>query len=126
MHYAEFIDRVAQQANLTHDRAEALTAATLGTLAERITGGEAKDLAAQLPTELQEPLAGVREAAEAFSFDEFQHRVRARARLDDGEAIADGVRAVFAILGLAVTSGELDDVVSHLPRECRDALGVTG
>lgn len=126
MQYHEFVDRVAKQADdLTPEQAEALTGATLATLAERISGGEAQDLAAQLPEELQEALTGADEAAEAFSFDEFSNRVRARARLDT-EKIDDEVRAVFAILGVAVTSGELDDVVSHLPREYRDALGITG
>ncbi|MCW2986020.1 MAG: hypothetical protein JWR63_3590 [Conexibacter sp.] len=36
-----------------HGRAERAVTATLGTLGERISGGEAHDLAGQLPPELQ-------------------------------------------------------------------------
>lgn len=125
MQYTEFIDRVAQQGKMNRDQAEALTTATLTTLAERITGGEAEDLASQLPDGLHERLEGAQEDAEAFTFDEFQNRVRDRSSLAV-EDIANGIRAVFAILGVAVTSGEFDDMISHLPREYRDALGVTG
>lgn len=126
MQYAEFIGLVAKRAgDVSHEDAEALTGATLRTLAERITGGEAQDLAAQLPDELKQHLTGADEAAEAFSFDEFRDRVRTRADLDSG-GVADGARAVFTALGQAVTSGEFDHVISHLPREYRDELGVTG
>jgi uncharacterized protein (DUF2267 family) len=47
--YQTFIDTEAQRAGLPKDQADLLARATLQTLADRITGGEAKDLAAQLP-----------------------------------------------------------------------------
>ena len=49
MEFEEFIAQVAQKAGLSEEDAATLTRATLATLAERITGGEAQDLAAQLP-----------------------------------------------------------------------------
>ena len=49
MDYDNFIAKVAERAGTPRGEAEALARATLQTLAERITGGEAQDLAAQLP-----------------------------------------------------------------------------
>ena len=95
---------------------EKLTRATLATLAERITGGEAQDLAAQLPGPLKTALTGAQENAEAFSFEEFVERTAERAGTDvDVAEVA--VIAVFATLRDAVTPGEFDDVLSQLPSD---------
>lgn|GEM_PF-4175483 len=63
MKYNEFIAQVQRRANLdTQDEAELAAGAVFVTLAERLAGGEAKDLALQLPPELaiylQQPFAG--------------------------------------------------------------------
>ncbi len=51
MKYDEFISQVQRRANLaSREEAERATRATLETLGERLAGGEAKDLAAQLPS----------------------------------------------------------------------------
>jgi uncharacterized protein (DUF2267 family) len=122
MQHDEFIARVAQRAGVSRAEAESLTGATLATLAERITGGEARDLAAQLPLALQDPLLSSAEQAEAFSFDEFVSRTAERAGVDRSMAEA-GVDAVMATLRDAVTPGELDDVLSQLPADF-NRLGV--
>jgi uncharacterized protein (DUF2267 family) len=114
MKYEEFIAHVAQNAELSEEDAATLTRATLATLAERITGGEAQDLAAQLPAPLQTALISSHENAEAFSFEEFVERVADRAGTDPDVAEA-AVDAVFAALRDAVTPGEFDDVLSQLP-----------
>jgi uncharacterized protein (DUF2267 family) len=116
MKYEEFIARVAEYADLSEEDAEKLTRATLATLAERITGGEAQDLAAQLPGPLKTALTGAQENAEAFSFEEFVERTAERAGTDvDVAEVA--VVAVFATLRDAVTPGEFDDVLSQLPSD---------
>ena len=57
MRYDEFIGQVQHRAGLgSHAEAERATRATLETLAERLAGGEAHDLAAQLPPELARSL----------------------------------------------------------------------
>lgn len=56
MTYEEFINSVAEQAGLTREEAESLTRASLRVLAQRLSGGEAEDLRAQLPTQLQDEL----------------------------------------------------------------------
>jgi uncharacterized protein (DUF2267 family) len=116
MRYEEFIARVAENVGVSNDEAEKLTRAVLATLAERITGGEARDLAAQLPLPLQNPLLPAREEAEAFSFEEFVRRTAERAGTDPGVAEM-AVDAVMATLRDAVTPGEFDDVLAQLPED---------
>lgn len=123
MQYDEVIKQVARQTDLPTDRAEALTRATLRVLAVRITGGEAHKLSTQLPADLDSELIAAEEAANALSFAEFQHRVQDELVVED-DGSGDGVRAVFSVLSQAVTSGEFDNVVSHLPREFRTAVNV--
>ena len=106
------------------EAAEALTAATLRTLAERISGGEAADLAEQLPKELQPYLTRADETAERFGVDEFVRRVADRAGIDPDSALAD-VGAVFATIREAVSPGELKDIASQLPEDLRGLLGTT-
>lgn len=123
MQYDEFITKVAHEAAVPREEADALTAATLRTLAERISGGEAEDLAAQLPKELKGYLARPGEEAEPFGLDEFVRRVAERAGTDSDQAFAH-VGAVFATLREAVAAGELDDVAAQLPEELRGLMGV--
>lgn len=72
MQYSEFLRRVEEQiaANRsvsdTRREAENAITATLETLNERISGGEARDLAAQLPQEIQPALRPKAEEAEGF------------------------------------------------------------
>jgi uncharacterized protein (DUF2267 family) len=122
MRYDAFIDAVSDRMGVSVDEAEILTHATLTTLAERITGGEARDLASQLPRPLRHVLLPTTESAEVFDLDDFIRRVSKRADVNAAEA-AEGTRAVFATLRKAVTGGEFDDVMSQLPAEFRDALG---
>lgn len=116
MQYDEFITRVAMNADLPQEQAATLTRATLATLADRISGGEAKDLAAQLPAPLQSALVSTQENAQAFSFEEFVART-AGAASTDTEVAERAVDAVFVTLRDAVTPGEFDDVLSQLPAD---------
>jgi uncharacterized protein (DUF2267 family) len=114
--YEEFINAVAERAGLPHDEAESLTHATLGVLAERISGGEAEDLKAQMPKELQPDLIPPQEEAQPFGADEFARRVAQRAGISEADAGA-GVIAVLATIRDQVTPGEFDDVLAQLGRE---------
>jgi uncharacterized protein (DUF2267 family) len=122
MEQDEFLTKVAQQADVSLEKADALTSATLRTLAERISGGEAEDLAAQLPTELKPFLMPADEPAQPFDAEEFVRRVADRAGTDPDQATA-GVRAVFTTLREAVTPGEIDDITSQLPKDLRGLIG---
>jgi uncharacterized protein (DUF2267 family) len=120
--YQTFIKTEAETAGLPKDQAENLAHATLRTLADRITGGEADDLAAQLPQPLKEDLHKDREDAEAFDVDEFVRRVSERAHVDENTA-RTGAMAVMTTVRQAVTPGEFDDVTSQLPQEYRELVG---
>ena len=123
MNYDTFVDQVAQRTRTSSQRAVELTRATLETLAERLTGGEVLDLAAQLPKPLQlvlKPSPGI-EAADRFGAAEFVARVGQRAAVDENAA-RDAVRAVFTTLREAVSGGEFDDLAVQLPRDYRDMV----
>ncbi|PZE27372.1 MULTISPECIES: DUF2267 domain-containing protein [unclassified Curtobacterium] len=118
MDAGEFVDLVAQRADITHTRTRArpITDATLLTLAERLSGGEAADLAAELPEELRTPLLRDGEASERFGADEFCRRVAERAGVDADTAL-EGATVVFAVLHEAVSKGVWDHVTTQLPKE---------
>jgi uncharacterized protein (DUF2267 family) len=123
MKYDEFIASVMQRTRLPREAAETLTHATLRVLAERLSGGEAEDLQAQLPKGLKEDLAVPKEKpAQSFGAAEFTRRVAERAGIDE-PAAQIGAAAVLATIGDAVTPGEFDDVLSQLGREYAALMG---
>ncbi|RKN48545.1 DUF2267 domain-containing protein [Micromonospora endolithica] len=121
MNYDTFVDQVARRTGRSAEQAVELTRATLETLADRLTGGEILDLAAQLPAPLQVVVKGGAEAADRFGAQEFLERVAFRARVDEATA-RDGTRAVFVTLREAITGGEFDDVAVQFPRDYRDLV----
>ena len=122
MDYETFTRTTAERAGLPEEAAERLEHPTLRTLADRISGGEAEDLAAQLPGPLQDDLRPPREDAEAFGVDEFVRRAAERGHVDPGVA-RTGAAAVLITVREAVTPGEFDDVLSQLPQEYRELVG---
>ncbi|WP_236647350.1 DUF2267 domain-containing protein [Micromonospora sicca] len=116
MKYAEFIQSVATRPTMSPTLAEPITRATLATLAERLSGGQARDLAAQLPEELRGDLRKPDENAEPFELPEFFERVQQRAAVDLQTANA-GVCAVLDTLRDAVSAKEYEDSVAQLPKE---------
>lgn len=102
--------------------AENAITATLETLNERITGGEARDLAAQLPEEIQPALRPKAEEAEGFSSGEFYRRVAEHEGVEIETARIEAW-AVMRVLREAVTPGELDDMVAQLPEDFNTLLG---
>lgn len=111
MQYDEFIKKVQGFAQLdSQQAAEQATRATLETIAERIVGDEAKDLAAQLPAQLGQYLRGHEgENGHHFPVQEFYERISQKSGL---EAVAADVqaKAVFKVLSEAVSAGEFADV----------------
>lgn len=118
MQFHEFLGQVQHRARLSSlGEADVATRATLKTLAERLAGGEPKDIAAQLPESIAKYLAWEGAAApQRFSPDEFVQRVSERAGVDR-PAAAHQARAVISVLREAVTPGEFDDVRAQLPKE---------
>ena len=115
--YEEFLSKVQDRIGpVGPDEARRTVTATLSTLSERINGGEAKDLAAQLPEELKEPIQRSGEEAERFSFEEFLRRVGEREGVNT-DAARDHASAVITVLREAVTGGQLDDIRAQPPQE---------
>jgi uncharacterized protein (DUF2267 family) len=112
--YQEFIRIVAHEAVLDDtEKAERATRATLETLAERLSPGEARDLLAELPAELK-PWIQPRGDRQIFDADEFLRRVGGRLGVD--MATAERLsRAVFYALGRAVSPKEIADLAADLP-----------
>ena len=116
MRYDEFLEHVQHRAGLS-SRAEAehATRATLETLAERLVGGEAHDLASQLSPELARylelPDAGI---AAKLTLDEFFELVSEREGVDLPDATLHA-RVVIGVLTEAVSLGEIKDVRVQLP-----------
>jgi uncharacterized protein (DUF2267 family) len=111
-----FIDKVAERARVPDDQAAALTEATLRTLAARLSGGEAADLADRVPEPLRPLLIKAEEDAQPFSFDEFIDRVAADAAVP-GETARRGVGAVLQAMHTTAGQREFDEFLSQLPVE---------
>jgi uncharacterized protein (DUF2267 family) len=121
--YDEFIDRVAQRAGVSRVHAASLTQATLRVLADRISGGQDVDLAAQLPEQLARPLRKApQKLPEKYGFTEFVERVGTRAANTPSEVVLPGVRAVMLTLREAVGDKEFQDTLDQLPHQFRDLL----
>jgi len=117
--YDEFIKEVQTRGHMeSRQEAERATQATLQTLAERLAGGEPKDLASQLPPELAEYMRYEgEETSNPFSLDEFFERVNEKDGGVDRPTAVYHARVVVEVLGDAVTQGVIDDVRSQLPDE---------
>lgn len=110
----EFLSEVEDRAELDdRQRAADATEAVLETLGERLLDGEADDVAAQLPDEVADPLARA-DADEAFDFEEFTGRVDER--LDADASPKRTSQAVASAVVDATTRGELQDLLSELPK----------
>ena len=116
MKYDEFLGQVRHHARLgSRGEAESATRATLETLAERLVGGEARDLAAQLPPELahflQPPEAGI---GTKLTLEEFFETVSMREGVELKKATFHA-RVVIGVLTEAISQGEIQDVRVQLP-----------
>ncbi len=131
--YVEIVpaDRfLAQVAELTDDLdgARRATDAVLETLAERIAGGEVRDLMARLPIELHGPLQRgiVRNGgrAQRMSAEHFMQRIAEREGVTPAVA-ARHARAVLTTLREAVGDDEFFDVTVQLPPDIAAALALS-
>jgi uncharacterized protein (DUF2267 family) len=124
--YDEFIDRVAELAGVSREHAEVLSHATLTVLADRISGGQALDLAAMLPEELGEHLRKPpSKTPKNYGFDEFVVRVHDRAHVPLDE-IRPGIRAVLLTLREVSGEKEFRDTLAQLPGQFRALLQEEG
>jgi uncharacterized protein (DUF2267 family) len=104
--YETFISAVQEEANET--------------LGERISDGQARDIAEQLPVPLRPVIVDGRDP-EPFDVGEFVRRVAEREGVDRPLA-KEHARAVFAALGRVVSREEIEDMRAQLPSSFGDLV----
>ncbi|GAA3787960.1 hypothetical protein GCM10022226_03140 [Sphaerisporangium flaviroseum] len=115
MDQREFARTVAERANLSREEAADLTRATLSTLADRLSHGEARHLALYLPESLKESVVP-HDKVHRFGAKDFVDRVSSQTGLNDREA-RQGIRAVMTTLREVVGDEVFTHVLSQLPAE---------
>lgn len=117
MQYHQYIANVQHEGMIeSPEHAEQAITATLDVLGERLTGGKARSLAAQLPAELKDTLEQHSDEAEAFDVDEFLRRVANReGRGCTPERASEHARAVLSTIAGSVSAREVRDMRSQLP-----------
>jgi uncharacterized protein (DUF2267 family) len=118
--YETFISVVQEEANASYEEAERAARATLETLGERISDGQARDIAEQLPVPLRPVIVDGRDP-EPFDVGEFVRRVAEREGVDRSLA-REHARAVFAALGRVVSRKEIEDMRAQLPSSFGDLV----
>jgi uncharacterized protein (DUF2267 family) len=117
----EFLRAVMERTGLDETRARRAIEAVLEAFGERIAGGEAADLAAQLPEIAAEPLLRAGGDPQPIPAAEFVRRVAQRE--GTAEIVArEHARAVLTTLREAVTVDEWNDTLSELPRDYDELL----
>jgi uncharacterized protein (DUF2267 family) len=111
----EFLAQVRERGSYA-DQAESeqVTRAVLGILAERLDGGTAKDVAAQLPEGLQDALLSADKPGQSYGVEEFLRHVAAKLNTSTETAKWDA-SAVLSTLAEAVTGGQLNKILTQLP-----------
>jgi uncharacterized protein (DUF2267 family) len=122
--YERFITTIEQKARISWVKAERAARATLETLGERISGGEAHGLAEDLPSQTRDWLLTDGEEAEHFEADEFVSRVAGREGVEP-ETAERHAQAVFIALGRLARGEEFSRVSAQLPNEYRALMQET-
>jgi uncharacterized protein (DUF2267 family) len=121
MDYEHFIGTVKEKSGISDDQeAHRATCQTLHTLAQRISPGEADDLAQQLPERLRDCMTP-EAPLESFDVDEFIRRIEEYLGADHSTAEREA-RAVLAALYAAVGPGEFSDMRAQLPEDFHQLL----
>ncbi|GAA4743906.1 DUF2267 domain-containing protein [Actinomycetospora chibensis] len=124
MQEQQFVSAVKESLDLPDNRtAERAVKATLTVLGQRLEGGEAKDLASQLPGGLADALPN-EGGGERFDVDTFYQRIAEQE--GEGVTVAQArqhARAIAKGLETALTDGEWQNFTSQLPKDFQDFLG---
>jgi uncharacterized protein (DUF2267 family) len=119
--YDEMVKAVKERAGLAdREDAERTLWVVVQALSDRLIGGEADDLLAQLPEPLKSEILVIDEA-DPMDPQEFVQRVARELELPEQEA-RERVRAVFGTLHEAVTEGEWEEVVGQLDKKYAELI----
>ena len=124
MNYNDYIQFVKERAGIKSDAAAKKAIETVfEVLGQRITIGQAEDLAAALPPELR-PYLGQMPEAESFDSREFLRRVSEKEGVAPGTA-EEHARAVLSVLAEWVPRAELRDTLEQIPNDMRNLFAWT-
>lgn len=118
MKYDEFLSAVEQHGGPSNrEHADQASKVVLATIGQRLAGQEPRDLASQLPPELQDPLLQHNGTAETGDdLDDFLRRVADREGEGCGpEAALSHAQAVLGTIATFVSAGEIEDLRTQLP-----------
>lgn len=113
---ADFVHQVQHRARLdNYHEAYQLSLATLGTLAETISAGEARQLARWLPVELAKRLAIQTGHANRVSPNAFLEKIGGHVTTVDTNRLTEQVHGTLQTVRATAPTGELDDTIAQLP-----------
>jgi uncharacterized protein (DUF2267 family) len=119
--YERFITTIEQRAGISWVDAERAARATLQTLGERISAGQARQLAEDLPLQIRRWLLDDGVEAQDFDVGEFLRRVAEREDVDP-ETAEHHAKAVFIALARLVRGEEIAHLAAQLPNEYKRLL----
>jgi uncharacterized protein (DUF2267 family) len=118
----DFLRRVQRLGELSsRDEAETAARLTLSVLGDRISGGQAADLAAALPGELRPCLEQTAEPAQAFGIEEFLRRI-ADPQQTDPQTARRQAKAVLRAVREYTPGKEIADTMAQLPPDLASLL----
>lgn len=121
MKYRELIKRVQSYSGFSDSESKEALQLMVESLAVRLTEGERKDFASQLPTELKDIALSVWPIEENRKPD-LLHQFMELQDIDEGHAKKQ-IKATWKALKDAVSSGEIDDVKAQLSNKTVTLLG---
>jgi uncharacterized protein (DUF2267 family) len=111
-----FYLNVSRRTMLSKEESADLSRAVVETIAQRLSAGELRELAGQLPSQLAEVTQRDSKSPVRFGLDEAIRRVSKRTGLTEVET-TDGIRAVLTTLRDPVDEREFTHLMSNLPAE---------
>lgn len=121
MKYRELVKKVQDYSGFSDKESEDALQLVTETLATRLTEGERKDFASQLPEELKEMTLSIEGQQEKLSKDEFYKEIEETQGIDEGHAKKQ-IMAVWQALKDALTPGQIDHIKTQLPGDLSSEL----
>ncbi len=117
MKYDELLARVRDSGEYdTREEAERVVRVVLAALGVRLVGGEAKDLAAQVPDQVSEVLTVQADSGGVqVGIEDFLREISRQLGTDSTETARWDASAVLTTLAEGITGGELNQLLSQLP-----------
>lgn len=115
MKYRELVKKVQDKSGFSDSEAENALRLIVNKLATRLTPGERKDFASQLPAELQD-LALPAGEVQKFSADDMVQELSELQDINKNHAKKQ-ILAVWEALKATITPGQISDIRNQLPRD---------